>query len=118
MTPIDLAVFVDVDDTLVRSAGGKRIPMPATIAQVRALRAAGATLWCWSAGGAAYARETARELGIEAEFAGFLPKPNVFLDDHPPAQWPRCIHLGPVGVAAVSPAEVAAAVGQARGTLG
>jgi len=30
-------VFVDVDDTLVRSVGTKRIPMPAVIAEVKRL---------------------------------------------------------------------------------
>lgn len=36
-------VYVDVDDTLVRSASTKRIPIPASIAKVRALHTSGAT---------------------------------------------------------------------------
>ncbi len=44
-------IHVDVDDTLVRSFGSKRIPMGAMVAQVRALHASGATLYCWSTGG-------------------------------------------------------------------
>jgi hypothetical protein len=36
-------VFIDVDDTLVHSFGSKRIPMPAVIAHVRALKTSGAT---------------------------------------------------------------------------
>jgi hypothetical protein len=57
-------VFVDVDDTLVRSAGTKRIPIASVAERVRALRDAGATLYCWSTGGAEYARSAAIELGL------------------------------------------------------
>lgn len=50
-------IFVDVDDTLVRTFGHKRIPMPAVIDTVRRLAATGqAELYCWSSGGAEYAR--------------------------------------------------------------
>lgn len=58
-------VYVDVDDTLVRSASTKRIPIPASITKIRALRTAGATMYLWSAGGAEYAQTTAVELGID-----------------------------------------------------
>jgi FMN phosphatase YigB (HAD superfamily) len=57
-------IYVDVDDTLVRSAGTKRIPIPAVIASVRSLKASGARLFLWSTGGAEYARATALELEI------------------------------------------------------
>jgi hypothetical protein len=43
-------IFVDIDDTLVRSVGTKRIPMPAEIANVRRLHTDGATLYLWSSG--------------------------------------------------------------------
>jgi phosphoserine phosphatase len=56
-------VFVDVDDTLMRSVGGKRIPIPGVIAKVRQLKAGGACLYLWSSGGEAYARASAAELG-------------------------------------------------------
>jgi cation transport ATPase len=69
-------VYVDVDDTLVRSVGAKRIPMPAVIEKVRTLHAQGVKLYLWSSGGEHYARSSAAELGIEQLFAGFLPKPN------------------------------------------
>ncbi len=38
-------VYIDVDDTLVRSIGTKRIPMPANIARVRELHLQGAILY-------------------------------------------------------------------------
>ena len=38
-------IYVDVDDTLVRSFGTKRIPMPSVIAYVRKLKADGVTLY-------------------------------------------------------------------------
>jgi hypothetical protein len=38
-------IYVDVDDTLIRSAGSKRIPMPATVKLVQALHDHGAALY-------------------------------------------------------------------------
>jgi predicted mannosyl-3-phosphoglycerate phosphatase (HAD superfamily) len=45
-------VFVDVDDTLVRSVGTKRIPMPPVVARVRELHRQGVALYLRSSGGA------------------------------------------------------------------
>ncbi|MGC4089458.1 MAG: hypothetical protein QM756_16525 [Polyangiaceae bacterium] len=73
-------VFVDVDDTLARSAGSKRIPITPVAERVGALKEGGATLCCWSTGGADYAREVARELRLEHSFVAFLPKPKIMLD--------------------------------------
>ncbi len=91
-----LVIYVDVDDTLVRSVGTKRIPMPAVIQHVRDLAASGAEIFCWSTGGADYARVTAEELGLSACFVGFLPKPNVVLDDQAVADWRRCVQVHPL----------------------
>ena len=82
-----LVVYVDVDDTLVQWAGSKAIPRTMVIEHVRALHAAGATLYCWSTGGGEYSREVARDLEIEGLFEAFLPKPEVMLDDQPPTDW-------------------------------
>ena len=70
-------VFVDVDDTLVRSAGTKRIPMPRTVARVKQLHAQGA------------------EPGIND--CAFLPKPAVIIDDQPVGDWRYCRHELPSG---------------------
>ena len=88
-------VFVDVDDTLVRSSGGKRIPMPSVIQHIRDLHAQGAILYCWSAGGMDYARQSAEECGIAECFTTFLPKPNVFIDDQSASEWPRSVLIHP-----------------------
>jgi cation transport ATPase len=88
-------VFVDVDDTLVRSVGTKRIPMPSVVASVRALHESGAEVYLWSSGGAEYARMSARELGIEECFASFLPKPTSYIDDQPVEEWRFCRHVYP-----------------------
>ena len=88
-------VFVDVDDTLVRSVGTKRIPMPAVVAAVRALYGRGDALYLWSSGGADYARASAVELGVEECFLGFLPKPDVYIDDQSVDEWRYCQHLLP-----------------------
>lgn len=84
-----LVIYVDVDDTLVRSVGTKQIPMTETMAHVRQLHANGAELYCWSSGGAAYAREVAGRLGIANLFTAFLPKPQILLDDQAVSEWRR-----------------------------
>ena len=88
-------VFVDVDDTLVRSVGTKRIPMPAVVARVKEMHATGVLLYLWSSGGGEYARASAAELGIANCFLGFLPKPDVYLDDQAVNDWRFCKHVLP-----------------------
>lgn len=88
-------VHVDVDDTLVRSVGTKRIPMPGVVAEVRRLKANGITLYLWSSGGGDYARDSANELGIADCFVGFLPKPHAIIDDQPILQWRDFQHAFP-----------------------
>lgn len=87
-------IYVDIDDTLVRSFGGKRIPMSPMIERVAALQRAGATLYCWSSGGADYAERSARELGLHDCFTAFLPKPRLLIDDVAIADW-RLVELHP-----------------------
>jgi predicted HAD superfamily phosphohydrolase YqeG len=93
-----LVAYVDVDDTLIRSVGPKRIPIPSVIAHVRQLHSAGVVLYCWSSGGAEYAREIARELDLTSCFVAFLPKPHVLLDDQAPAEWRRLRVVHPLDV--------------------
>ena len=95
MSASPIYVYVDVDDTFVRSASSKRIPMPAAIQHVRNLKAQGAILYCWSSGGSVYARRSAEEFVIVDCFEAFLPKPNVLLDDMPMSAWPRFITVHP-----------------------
>jgi phosphoserine phosphatase len=90
-----MIVYVDVDNTLVQSAGATRIPMTSVIEHVRQLKADGATLYLWSAGGAEYCRATASELGIEDCFAGFLPKPRIMIDDQEVKDWVYCTTFHP-----------------------
>jgi hypothetical protein len=101
-----LTIFVDIDDTLVRSVGTKRIPIPAVVKAVRALHAEGAVLYAWSSGGADYARESSAELGIHDCFVGFLPKPDVVLDDQAPSEWRRLLHVHPLAAADASVARL------------
>ena len=83
-----LIVYVDVDDTLIRSFGSKQIPLTGVIESVRKLCAGdGVTAYCWSSGGAEYARTIAERLGIASLFVAFLPKPNLMIDDQAPADW-------------------------------
>lgn len=84
--------YVDVDDTLVRSFGTKRIPITHVVETVRRLHRQGWTLYCWSQVGQEYAESSAKELGIHECFQGFLTKPNVLLDDVSPSTWCRVLH--------------------------
>lgn len=88
-------IFIDVDDTLVRSVGTKRIPIPAALAAVKRLHQTGVQLFLWSSGGAEYARRSAVELGIESYFENFLPKPHTYIDDQPVHEWRFCKHVLP-----------------------
>ncbi len=55
-----LYIYVDVDETLVRNYGAKRIPMPSVIKHVKNLHEQGAVLYCWSSGGADYGKRFTR----------------------------------------------------------
>jgi phosphoserine phosphatase len=90
-----LIVYVDVDDTFVRSIGVKRIPIPKVIEHVRQLKQSGARLYCWSSGGAEYAQRSAKEFAIDDCFEAYLPKPNVMLDDQSVADWRLCLQIHP-----------------------
>lgn len=91
-------IFVDVDDTLIRSVGTKRIPMPRTVARVKQLHSEGADLYLWSSGGAEYARDSANDLGIAECFVAFLPKPTIIIDDQPVGDWRYCRHELPLSL--------------------
>lgn len=85
--PRPIYIYVDVDETLVRNYGTKRIPMPNVVSHIKQLHKQSAVLYCWSSGGAEYARESAQELGLEHCFEGFLPKPQILIDDVKLADW-------------------------------
>lgn len=90
-----VVIYVDVDDTFVRSYGTKRMPMPNVIQHIRDLHQQGAALYCWSSGGADHARESAEEFGLADCFTAFLPKPDVLLDDQNVADWRRLRQVHP-----------------------
>ncbi len=90
-----MVIYVDVDDTFVRTYGTKRVPISAVIRHIRDLYAQGATLYCWSSGGADYARASATEFGLADCFTAFLPKPDVLLDDQNFADWRRLRQVHP-----------------------
>jgi len=91
-----ITIFVDVDDTFVRSYGTKRIPITATIEHLKALKKQGAQLYCWSSGGADYAKKSAEEFGLKDIFRAFLPKPQVIIDDQNINDWKRFIQVHPL----------------------
>jgi hypothetical protein len=79
--------FIDVDDTLVRTAGTTVIPMPRTVDFIKAHASPENTIYLWSRGGADYARQRARAVGVESPIEGFLPKPDVIIDDQSLLDW-------------------------------
>lgn len=87
--------FIDIDDTLVRTIGTRRIPIVTMVRKMRELFEGGIALYAWSSGGDGYARESCRELGIEDCFIGFLPKPNIMIDDQRVEEWRLTIQLHP-----------------------
>lgn len=91
----EIVIFVDVDDTFVRSYGEKRIPIPSVIDHIKSIKEDGAILYCWSSGGSEYARLSAIEFGIDDCFEAFLPKPNVAIDDVQISQWRSLIEVHP-----------------------
>jgi cation transport ATPase len=91
-----MVVYIDGDDTLVRWASTKCIPIPRTIQRVRTLHAEGAVIYLWSTGGAEYARSIAADLGIAECFAGFLPKPSLVIDDQAIQDWRDIKHEYPI----------------------
>ena len=109
-----LVIYVDVDDTLVRSIGSKRIPMPSVVRHVRDLYTAGAELYCWSTGGGTYARTAAVELGLEDCFIAFLPKPDVAIDDQAITDWRNFIHVWPLQCSQNTAQDYLAALGMQR----
>lgn len=46
----NLVAYVDIDDTLVRSFGSKRIPMTEMVRHVREFHRDGVSLYAWSSG--------------------------------------------------------------------
>lgn len=95
MTKIEKSfnIFVDVDDTFVRSYGTKRIPITATINHLKNLKKDGVILFCWSSGGADYAQQSAEEFGIANLFTAFLPKPQILIDDQSIQNWKKLLQV-------------------------
>lgn len=80
-------IFIDIDETLIRNIGVKQIPIPAMVKHVEMLYEQGAQMYCWSSGGADYAREVVTQLRIDHCFKAFLPKPDVLIDDMAIDRW-------------------------------
>jgi hypothetical protein len=87
--------IIYIDDTFVRTYGSKRIAMPRIIEYIRNLKRDGAELYCWSSGGADYARSSAEEFGIEDCFNAFLPKPTIIVDDQRICDWRGLVERPP-----------------------
>jgi hypothetical protein len=107
-----LVIYVDVDETLIRNYGTSRIKIPGVIAHVRLLAGEGAELYCWSSGGADYARRSAEECGLADCFRAYLPKPQVMIDDQAISAWRRLVQVHPNQTADQTLADYRAQLGQ------
>src|SRR4051812_44700749 len=77
---LNVNVFVDVDLTLVDERGGI---LPGAADSLRRLKQRGCHLFLWSTGGGEYARVVAERYQLAELFEGFLPKPDIIIDDMP-----------------------------------
>ena len=75
-----MVIFVDVDDTLIDRHDA---PKDHVVRFVVEAARKGCVLYLWSQGGADYAAETAIRLGLANCFEGYLPKPDIAVDDLP-----------------------------------
>lgn len=87
--------YVDVDDTIIRSFGTKRLPITRVIEHLKDLKLQGAILYCWSSGGGEYAKSSAEEVGISDLFIAFLPKPHILIDDQNIEDWRFLVQIHP-----------------------
>jgi hypothetical protein len=76
------SVFVDVKSSFREDVRGR------VLEYLRSLDPEAWELFAWSERGSEAARVYAVEAGVEDLFSGFLPKPNVFLDEHGVDEWP------------------------------
>ena len=76
------SVFVDVESSFREDVRGR------VLGYLRGLDLEVWELFAWSDGGSEAARVHVVEAGVEDLFSGFLPKPNVLLDEHGVDEWP------------------------------
>lgn len=77
MYPRNKVIFVDVDGTLHQQG----IVNQVVVDWCKDIKSKGFTLVLWSMRGSAYARESARLIGIEDLFEAIISKPGYILDD-------------------------------------
>jgi hypothetical protein len=90
--------FIDIDDTMIRSIGTKRIPITDTIKFIKNIDTKIDSIYLWSRGGAEYTKEIADSLGIAHLISGFLPKPDVMIDDQRISDWAHLKQLYPTEI--------------------
>ena len=76
------SVFVDVESSFREGVRGR------VLEYLRSLDLEAWELFGWSEHGSEAARVHSVEAGVEGLFSGFLPKPNVLLDEHGLGEWP------------------------------
>ena len=55
-------IFIDIDDTLVRTYGLKRIPIPKTIQAIFRFHKEGSEIYLWSNGGSDYCKKNSKRI--------------------------------------------------------
>jgi hypothetical protein len=75
-------IFIDVDLTLVDLNG--RL-LEGALESITQLAERGCHLFLWSTGGIEYCQKIARLHKLDAYIQGYVPKPDIVIDDLPPA---------------------------------
>lgn len=95
MSKRTLVIYVDVDDTLIRTLGTKRVPIPTAISHVRALHTQGAVLYLSAVAVNNMLGECAR-YGYRGMLRRILAKTsNSKFDDQQVSEWRYCRTVHP-----------------------
>ena len=76
-----MIIYIDIDDTLIRTIGSKIIPIPDTVNFIKNCNTNKNEIYLWSRGGAQYCKNIAIKLLLDHKITGYLPKPNLIIDD-------------------------------------
>ena len=101
----EIAVYFDVDGTLVRPFRGDHSPWgtmaalphfefnPRMVEEINTAKARGHTVVVWSAGGAKWAEQVVDALNLRPQVDFILTKPNWYYDDQDASDFMRRIYV-------------------------
>ena len=75
-----ITVFIDIDGTITPDCGHTIFPLAIETIQELSEKS---NIFIWSAGGFNYCEEIVNKLNLEEFICGFMPKPEIVIDDLP-----------------------------------